>query len=107
MTVFAELSESQRNVSVADTEALPKKHCLDKLCDTQTRAEAVGTGVFAPLNTVHVRFRGVFIEAFKICPGLCKGNLNEVSVTLLYLFVVSAGPKVLTYPLRTCSLSST
>lgn len=57
---------------------LAEKHCLETCDGLQTRAEAVGTGVFAPLNTVHVRFRGVFIEAFKICPGLCKGNLNEV-----------------------------
>ncbi|KAL3157951.1 hypothetical protein ABBQ32_012351 [Trebouxia sp. C0010 RCD-2024] len=32
-----------------------------------TRAESVGTGVFAPLNTVHVRYRGVFVETFKCC----------------------------------------
>ena len=31
----------------------------------QTRAESVGTGVFAPLNTVHVQYRGVFVEQFK------------------------------------------
>lgn len=56
----------------------------------QTRAEAVGTGVFAPLNTVHVRYRGMFVELFKACPGLCKGGLNEVSVPTLLLLCLSS-----------------
>lgn len=60
---------------------LAENYCPDKSYGLQTRAEAVGTGVFAPLNTVHVRFRGVFVEAFKVCPGVCTGGLNEVSVT--------------------------
>ena len=77
-----------------------EKHCLDKSYGPQTRAEAVGTGVFAPLNTVQVRFRGTFIEAFKVCPGVCTGSLNEVSA--------SARPKIrLASPLKSCSLLST
>ncbi|DBA82803.1 hypothetical protein WJX77_009020 [Trebouxia sp. C0004] len=30
-----------------------------------TRAESVGTGIFSPLNTVHVQYRGIFLEQFK------------------------------------------
>lgn len=56
----------------------------------QTRAEAVGTGVFAPLNTVHVRYRGMFVELFKACPGLCKGGLKEVSVPILHLLCLNS-----------------
>ncbi len=32
-----------------------------------TWPEELGTGVFAPLNIVHVKYRGFFVERFKCC----------------------------------------
>ena len=44
----------------------------------QTRAEAIGTGVFSPLNTVHVQYRGLFVEQYKCTWGCCGIGLKEV-----------------------------
>ena len=51
----------------------------DILAFLQTRAEPVGTGLFSPLNTVHVQYRGMFIEQFKCKCYLCGGGLKEAS----------------------------
>lgn len=63
-----------------------------KLIHMQTRAESVGTGVFAPLNTVHVRYRGRFVETFKCC-GKSLKEVPAQSGILAHLLCLTSSCK--------------
>lgn len=52
----------------------------------QDATDLVGTGVFASLNVVHVKYRGFFVERF-VC---CSTPLREVCNSLILSQLISA-----------------